>query len=1728
MDSFEHDRKSLWTGSYSTFLLLVAHAAGAVRAHKHTDGKAPICVEAPGREADPTSWWPSEGATEEQAKQREADIKTLTASVKAKNAAHLLNVKQSTEGGTSAKNAAVAEALNALVAVEQDRDTSRRRFLADVLASRVDPTVLADATDTLTPAQKADGIAVLLRLRENASKVGVVSHTEAERDKLSALAWTSATLSKHITVLKKAFQSFKSSTGEDLTQAQMFHYLHKSILSTNPPVAQQAQVLMATIGSDAPFANVAKWLHDNNGTMTPSGGDAPPVALMATGKGCVDCGAADHEVGACPLRSRGPSGGFTPRLPGEEVDPTTLAPGVREARERMLKDPETYGSWCLTKAQLAERRKAEERRPRDRRRRPRTPPARAPQEAANLITDGDDIDAVIDAWGTCDDEVYLVNGDATARDHGPATPQLDALRRQVAREGQELAEARETARLQAMRASQREQLERERAVRSAPPTQPSNVAGTTPSGLARNSFWTAAAVAMIAALISLGYYLAIGKPPYGLAAYAPPTHDTDCAAYASAGSWTRLRADHPALTDEAYAAALAHGSALAHLRGWDHYAPKALLAHEADMPAVSGSKALTWVCDSGATCSCCNDESLFIDMTRYPNPRSIGVADGSSAQILGIGTVRAECTDDNGRAATIEIRQCRFVPAFRENLLAIMPALKRGVQFHLEENLSYIGAAHDGSRIPVDTTRALPTVMCTRPHAVTGTNAAHHVFSEPSPDGDTVFQFHALMAHVNLPTLIKCVELGHLRAPAALHAALKGAKSSMAPVPCHACALAKLQPTRIAPVKEPIRRPDAASVKRPGTTRPCERWSADWMDCPYAVTDDFGKPTGNSYRYCLVTVDHDSGQYMTYFARSTTEGPAGIAYMVEQSHVHGLIPDINACDLELTVDTELYNSCAAYCDQHGIRRRPVSPGDHRFNRAEVAIRVLRQASQAMRLHAQLPGAFTVSAVNYAAFLHNMIGRPHNAYVSPFERAYGFVPSTDSVVEYGAVAAVLVKQVRRGDPKAIFALHVGPRQPRQLAGGFPDPSKDGSLCFVLPDQPNTTRLSTNYKVFPVPALGPCARIECVRRVNRMTPPSRAARLRARADMLAEAAADAANDVEREHVYVAAAPRVFVPASHNQAIKCKDAPLWIASMSKEISGQFENGAWDVVDQCDCDPTVKVLPQIWAFKYKPPTAEHPDGICKSRLCPNGSLLTSGVDFDEHIRSSPVADRASVRVLLALCAMRCLKLECADLCQAYLQQRLPKNSPPIYARCPPGFVTYGRDGRPQRWRARAPVYGIPWAGNFLYKSLADWLRRIGARPTLADPCVWVWDGTAPAAGNDDDSNHDARPAGQQELLVAITVDDLVFGGSSSWINAHFVRLIAEKFKLTHTRQVDRVLGLDVREHCDGTTRTLSVDTSQFVSDLADEHDLAGQAAVDNPVTSNPGYEFWGATDAKERDYYLENKRFRALTGSINYCACIGRPDIAHAASMVAKFNNNPGPKAYAAAKRIVAYLVATKDRALTWTGHARKPVPWKHIALEVYVDSDHMGAGERSQTGVAAFLVDDRAPQSRPGGVVDWQSKRQGCLTEFPEPPDPLYAEDDAVAIAAHSSDAELIALSDVVPKARHLRLLLRELGATQGRPTQVRSDSQPALNFVHADTSPSLKHMNARVRQVREMLRLGILSYGHVKGSENPADALTKRLTAAVFNVHACTLLGVLCLMGVTSKDRASRPRGGGGAA
>ena len=621
------------------------------------------------------------------------------------------------------------------------------------------------------------------------------------------------------------------------------------------------------------------------------------------------------------------------------------------------------------------------------------------------------------------------------------------------------------------------------------------------------------------------------------------------------------------------------------------------------------------------------------------------------------------------------------------------------------------------------------------------------------------------------------------------------------------------------------------------------------------------------------------------------------------------------------------------------------------------------------------------------------------------------------------------------------------------------------------------------------LGNITPIELVERANRSTAVSRKARVAAHKELVDKQLAIAAEQsVTHDTAFlVGARPRVFIPGSYNQAMKCTDAACWRQGCDKEMCGQVENGTWTFVEASSVPPGTKCLPMVWTFRYKMPTPQNPDGVFKCRVCPNGSTMVAGEDYDEHKRSSPVAERSSFRIICCLTAMRCLVLEAVDLSQAYLQQKLPMRKP-IYAYCPQGYNRTGKDGRPMRMLAHAPCYGLPFSGFCLYESLSDWLRRIGLKQCIADPCVWTW------------------KRGRDELLCCITVDDLVFAGSSKGFNDEFVSRLREQFTLTRTENVTHVLGLDLSDTADNDRRSIGIDASQLIDDVADDHDLQRAATVDNPIASSPQYDEWTSTDQSTIDHLLTDKRLRSLCGSANYISAVCRPDIALAASMVSRAVGKPSTKCYMAAKRIICYLRGSRDRKLTWHGHTSKPVPWDQISLITFVDADHMSSGERSQTGFCLFLSANRGPHDlTSGGAIDWASRKQGCTALYAEPTDQMFAEDDSYSVAAHSSDAELIAISDVIPRVRHLRLLLKELGATQQEASPVFNDSEAVIKYIHADTSPALKHLNARARLVREARRVAMASFLHVNGATNPSDQQTKRLVTRVHCVHTNTLLG-----------------------
>ena len=107
----------------------------------------------------------------------------------------------------------------------------------------------------------------------------------------------------------------------------------------------------------------------------------------------------------------------------------------------------------------------------------------------------------------------------------------------------------------------------------------------------------------------------------------------------------------------------------------------------------------------------------------------------------------------------------------------------------------------------------------------------------------------------------------------------------------------------------------------------------------------------------------------------------------------------------------------------------------------------------------------------------------------------------------------------------------------------------------------------------------------------------------------------------------------------------------------------------------------------------------------------------------------------------------------------------------------------------------------------------------------------------------------------------------------------------------------------------------------------------------------------------------YAELVGCIQYLVVCTRPDLAHAASQVSKFMQNPGKAHWKAALRILRYLKGT----LTFKFYFSKSPVTAH--LTGFSDADHAGCLDtrRSHSGYIVKLNDT---------AIAWASRRQRCV--------------------------------------------------------------------------------------------------------------------------------------------------------
>ena len=318
----------------------------------------------------------------------------------------------------------------------------------------------------------------------------------------------------------------------------------------------------------------------------------------------------------------------------------------------------------------------------------------------------------------------------------------------------------------------------------------------------------------------------------------------------------------------------------------------------------------------------------------------------------------------------------------------------------------------------------------------------------------------------------------------------------------------------------------------------------------------------------------------------------------------------------------------------------------------------------------------------------------------------------------------------------------------------------------------------------------------------------------------------------------------------------------------------------------------------------------------------------------------------------------------------------------------------------------------------------------------------------------------------MATVVDDSVVAYDKREQYDDFLTFLRSKLPITEC-PLEVICGMKVVKAPDGS---ISIDQSEYIEKKAKAFNcLGGGRRVFSPMDQRFELTEFRPTvpDTKLVSYARE------LMGSLIY-ATLTRPDCKYACSKLASVVTNPTSDEISAMERVLKYMYATRNTALTF-----RPGPWTgpdgtvHEPLEmaVYVDASFAPSeGRKSQTGFAILLA---------GAAILAKSGKQTQVTDSTG-----YSE----AIALHECANWVIVVRN------QLKLMFSEKTrpAVFERPTRIHEDNSAAVTFAQKGPGPRSLHWDVKLQYVRELQTVfKVIEVVPIATDLQIADVLTKAL-------------------------------------
>ncbi|GFV26957.1 retrovirus-related Pol polyprotein from transposon TNT 1-94 [Trichonephila clavipes] len=345
---------------------------------------------------------------------------------------------------------------------------------------------------------------------------------------------------------------------------------------------------------------------------------------------------------------------------------------------------------------------------------------------------------------------------------------------------------------------------------------------------------------------------------------------------------------------------------------------------------------------------------------------------------------------------------------------------------------------------------------------------------------------------------------------------------------------------------------------------------------------------------------------------------------------------------------------------------------------------------------------------------------------------------------------------------------------------------------------------------------------------------------------------------------------VPNSDFEAENSANWKNWKLAMENELDSLDKHKVWEIVQK---PAKSKLIKTKWVYSLKQDDAGK-NIKYKARLVAAGFNQIKNIDYSESY--SPVVNIESFRLLIALAAKLKLNVNFFDVKTAYLYGDLEET---VYVLPPPGYEKLIGDDKV--CKLKKSIYGLPQSGRNWYMKIKGELENFGLKQLASDNCVFI------------------KSVNQSVLILCTYVDDLAIFCNNDKMYEDIVSKIKNVFEVVENK-TNKFLGMEI-EKCENGIYLSQCD---YINSLLVKHNLENCKSVKTPIVKGEDKIFPSTNE------FIDITMYQELIGELLYLANRTRPDISFVISYLSQFNHNPEKRHYNLAKRVLRYLMGSKDK--------------------------------------------------------------------------------------------------------------------------------------------------------------------------------------------------------------------------